>query len=410
MILNANVTKLLKKDELMSKYDFSDRRLKILIALAILLIGWLCFRGASSSHAQTAPAAVSPGLQEVIKLTKAHMTDDVILAYIRNSGTGYNLSANDVLYLNSQGVSQPVISALLQSKGAAPSPAPAGNYAPPTQPAPSTAPLSVNPPGEPSTPPPAIGEGAEAPLPGSEVTLPYFQSQLAPYGSWTDIPGYGQCWIPAVQSTLPGWRPYLDGGHWDYTEQGWYWQSDYPWGQYVFHYGRWMRDPRFGWAWVPGYHYGPGWVCWRNAEDAGFCGWAPLPPGARFEVGVGLIWNGRVAVDADFGLGPDLFVFVPFDHFWAHDYRGFLAPGWRGRELFRGSLLVNHYGFVGGHFFVGGIGRDRIGLLTHHDVPLARIEFHDSRIAHERDIQHDRAVEVGRGRGRDGRDGDHRRF
>jgi hypothetical protein len=216
-----------------------------------------------------------------------------------------------------------------------------------------------------------------------------------------------------VQATAPDWRPYFSGGHWNYTEQGWYWQSDYPWGEYVFHYGRWMRDPNFGWAWVPGYHWGPGWVCWRNAEDAGYCGWAPLPPGARFEVGVGLIWNGRVAVDTDFGLGPDLFVFIPFDHFWAHDYRGFLAPGWRVGALYRGSILANNYRFVGGHFFVGGIGRDRIGVLTHHDVPLARIEFHDSRISHERDIQRDRAVEVGRGHdSRDGRGGgfDHRGY
>jgi hypothetical protein len=408
MILNVNLTKFFKKDELMNENEFSDRRLKILIVLAVLLIGWLCFQGASSGHAQSAPADLTPGLQEVIKLTKAHMTDDVILAYIRNSGSGYNLSANDILYLNNQGVSQPVISALLQSKPAAPPSAPTADFAPPTQPGPSVPPPSVNPPGEPATPPPGVPEASAGPLPGSEVTLPYFQTQLAPYGSWADIPGYGSCWIPAMQSTVPDWRPYLNGGHWEYTEQGWYWHSDYPWGDYVFHYGRWTRDPRYGWAWVPGYHWGPGWVCWRNAEDSGFCGWAPLPPGARFEVGVGLIWDGRVAVNADFGLGADLFVFVPFDHFWAHDYRAFLAPGWRGRELFGRSMLANNYRFVGGHFFVGGIGRDRIGFLTHHDVPLAGIEFHDSRIAHERDIQRDRAVEVGRGRG--GRDGEHRGF
>jgi hypothetical protein len=417
--LNVKLTKFFKRHELMNKNEFSDRRLKILIVLAVLLIGWLCFRGASSSHAQSAPADMSPGLQEVIKLTKAHMTDDVILAYIRNSGNGYNLSANDILYLNNQGVSQPVISALLQSKPAAAPSAPAAPYNPPAQPAPVPSPglspfPSVNPPGEPSTPPPVLPEASAAPLPGSEVTLPYFQTQLAPYGAWSDIPGYGPCWIPAAQSTVPDWRPYVNAGHWEYTEQGWYWHSDYPWGEYAFHYGRWMRDARYGWAWVPGYHWGPGWVCWRNAENAGFCGWAPLPPGARFEVGVGLIWNGRLAVDTDFGLGPDLFVFMPFDHFWAHDYRAFLVPGWRGRELYRGSVLANNYRFVGGHFFVGGIGRDRIGILTHHDVPLARIEFHDSRIAHERDIQRDRAVEVGRGRGsRDGHNDferDHRGF
>ncbi|HEY3913625.1 MAG TPA: DUF6600 domain-containing protein, partial [Verrucomicrobiae bacterium] len=313
----------------MNEHEFSDRRLKVLIVLAFLIIGWLCFRGATAGHAQSAPADLSPGVQEVIKLTKAHMTDDVILAYIRNSGASYTLSADDVLYLNAQGVSQPVISSLLQAKSAAPAPAPAPAAAPTPAyvPPPATSAPPVNPPGEPGTPAPPVGVSAEAPTPGSAVTLPYFQSQLSPYGTWTDIPGYGTCWIPSVQSTTPDWRPYLNAGHWEYTEQGWCWQSDYPWGEYAFHYGRWFRDPRWGWAWVPGYHWGPGWVCWRNAEDTGYCGWAPLPPGARFEAGVGLVWNGRVAVDVDFGLAPDAFVFIPFDHFWAHDYRAFLAPG-----------------------------------------------------------------------------------
>ena len=112
----------------------SDKRLKVLILLVALLIGWLCFRGATTGRAQTTPATISANLQEVIKLTKAHMTDDVILAYIHNSGAAYNLSADDVLYLNNQGVSQPVISALLQSKGSAVYATPAPT---PTSPAPS---------------------------------------------------------------------------------------------------------------------------------------------------------------------------------------------------------------------------------------------------------------------------------
>ncbi|HEX4120696.1 MAG TPA: DUF6600 domain-containing protein [Verrucomicrobiae bacterium] len=401
----------------MNEHQFSDRRLKILIVLAFLIIGWLCFRGAASGHAQPAPADLSPGVQEVIKLTKAHMTDDVILAYIHNSGAAYNLSANDILFLNGQGVSQPVISALLQAKSSAasapsPAPAPAPSYVPPPQTAPPSYAPQVNPPGEPGTPAPPVSESAEGPQPGSAVTLPYFQAQLSPYGTWTDIPGYGTCWIPSVQHTVPDWRPYLNDGHWEYTEQGWFWHSDYPWGEYAFHYGRWIRDPRWGWAWIPGYHWGPGWVCWRNAEDAGYCGWAPLPPGARFETGVGLVWNGQVAVNVDFGLAPDMFVYVPFDHFWAHSYIPFLAPGWRGAELFRHSILANDYRFVGGRFFIGGIGRDRMGFLTHHDVPLGRIDFHDDRIAHDREIQHDRGMDMHGGRDFHGdhRDGDHHGF
>jgi hypothetical protein len=53
-----------------------------------------------------------------------------------------------------------------------------------------------------------------------------------------NVPGYGLCWRPAVAATDPYWRPYCDSGYWLYTADGWYWQSDYPWGDIVFHYGR----------------------------------------------------------------------------------------------------------------------------------------------------------------------------
>jgi hypothetical protein len=370
--------KRLKPDNDMKTNELSDRKLKILSTLAILVIGWLCWNGGTMGNAQSAAATQSPQLQEVVKLTQAKMSDDVITSYIKNSGASYNLSADDILYLNSQGVSQPVISALLlaKSSGAAPAPAPVTT---PTTPAPVVS-QQVSPyPGQnvaPSQPPPVTVAGAD-------VNLGYFQTQLSPFGAWVDVPGQGLCWVPSVQSTVPDWRPYLNDGHWIYTDDGWSWQSDYPWGEYAFHYGRWFRDPRLGWAWVPGYQWGPGWVCWRNAEGEGYCGWAPLPPGARFEAGVGLMWDGRVAVDADFGLAPDMFVFIPFDHFWEHDYLGFRAPFGRVSFLFRGSILANHFGFVGGRFVFDGIGRDRIGLLTHHEVRSERLEFHDPHIAHD---------------------------
>ena len=125
----------------------------------MLVIAWLCWNGGVTSHAQSGPATQSPQLQEIVKLTQAKMSDDVILSYIKNSGAAYNLSADDILYLNTQGVSQPVISALLQAKSSgAPAPAPAPvatpmTPAPPVNPAPA---VQVSPyPGE-----------AVAPMPG----------------------------------------------------------------------------------------------------------------------------------------------------------------------------------------------------------------------------------------------------
>jgi hypothetical protein len=74
----------------MKEYDLSDRKLKIGVVLAVAIIGWFCLHGASSVHAQTTPANLSPGAQEVVKLSQAHLSDDVILSYIKNSGVSYH--------------------------------------------------------------------------------------------------------------------------------------------------------------------------------------------------------------------------------------------------------------------------------------------------------------------------------
>ncbi|HEY3863530.1 MAG TPA: DUF6600 domain-containing protein [Verrucomicrobiae bacterium] len=399
---------------IIKEFDLPDRKLKIAIVLAVAAIGWLCLRGAATANAQTNPANLSPGVQEVVKLTQARMGDDVIISYIKNSGVSYHLSADDILYLHGQGVSQGVLSALLN---ATPSTPPAAPITPliPSVAVPGGAPPPAALAQPSSAPPVLVPEGPSGPLPGSDINMNYFQAKLSPFGAWVDVAGYGLCWEPSIQTKQVGWRPYFDGGHWEYTDDGWMWNSDYPWGQYVFHYGRWMRDARYGWLWVPGYEWAPSWVCWRNDEADGYSAWAPLPPGARFEAGVGLFWNGHLAVNADFGLGADAFVFVPFDHFWAHDYRPFLAPFDRVPVLFRASFVANGYGFVNGRFVIGGIGRERIGLLTHHEVVLGRIEFHDAHIAHSFELQRAHSVEVIRGHGFEGRDGhdfrdDHRGF
>ena len=279
------------------------------------------------SQAQTPPSR-SVVFSEVVKLSQAHQRDDVIMGYHKNSGASYALSAEEIIYLNNQGVSQRVIAALQSSAGAPAVPAAPAIPSPAPVPPPGTVP-----------PPPGV------PSPGGpNPDFNTFHSELAADGSWVDVPGYGACWRPAVLMGNPDWRPYYDGGHWVYTDNGWYWQSDYPWGEITFHYGRWTLNPHYGWVWVPAYNWGPSWVCWRHSE--GYLGWAPLPPEARFEVGVGLTFHGHVGVDVDFGLGVGLFTFVGYDHFWEHDFRRFVVPRDRVVVIFRGSRLEN--GFRGG--------------------------------------------------------------
>ncbi len=357
---------------------------KLAAAAACLALGWLCWCGQGLAVAQNPPANLSPALLDVVKLAQAHMPDDIIIAQIKNSGATYSLSADDILYLNSQGVSANVISTLQQMKPAAPPP--------PVYPAPVPAPMPATPAPAPmqAMPPPDAYVPPVAP-PGSEINLVYFQSQLGPYGNWVDVPPYGPVWRPNDAMVNPGWRPYFNSGFWQYTEAGWFWHSETPYGDIVFHYGRWLSDIRYGWVWVPGYDWAPAWVAWRNAE--GYAGWAPLPPGARFEVGVGLMYRGALAVDVDFGLRPDDYIFVGYDHFWDHDYRPFLLPRERFDFVFRASLVRNGYGFHEGRFVIEGLGRDRIELVTHRPIIEERIMIRDARIEHGREIERSHAIE-----------------
>ena len=382
---------------------------RIAAAAACLALGWLCWSAQSAGRAQTAPANLSPALLEVVKLAQAHMSDDIITSYIKNSGAAYSLSADDILYLNSQGVSQNVIVALQQTKPAAPAypatpappyqttPAPAYPATPapayPTTPAPAY-PATPVPAYPAATPAPYVPEAyvpAVAPV-GSDITLNYFQDQLRPFGRWVDVPPYGPAWQPTDALVIPGWRPYLNQGYWVNTDAGFYWHSDAPYGDIVFHYGRWMRDVRYGWVWIPGYDWAPAWVSWRHAE--GFAGWAPLPPAARFEVGVGLMYRGGLAVDVDFGLAPDDYIFVGYDHFLAHGYQPFLVERERAGLLFRGSLVMNDYRIMDGRVVVEGLGRDRVAAFAHVSVlPVERITIRDARIERGRELEVARTVE-----------------
>src|SRR5579864_1274180 len=60
---------------------------------------------------------------------------------------------------------------------------------------------------------------------------------LDEHGTWTEVPDYGQVWVPRVDS---GWAPYRDG-RWVWEPYwGWTWVSYEPWGWAPYHYGRWF--------------------------------------------------------------------------------------------------------------------------------------------------------------------------
>src|SRR5271167_2015345 len=70
---------------------------------------------APASASEAREVQLSSGVAEILKLGRAHMSDDVIIAFIRNSGTTYHLSASEIVYLREQGVSEQVVTAMLSA-------------------------------------------------------------------------------------------------------------------------------------------------------------------------------------------------------------------------------------------------------------------------------------------------------
>jgi hypothetical protein len=121
---------------------------------------------------------------------------------------------------------------------------------------------------------------------------------LDDYGGWTDVPDYGEVWVP--RGVPAGWAPYRFG-HWVWIAPwGWTWVEDEPWGFAPFHYGRWAFVGGY-WGWVPGPVvvrpvYAPHLV--------GFVGGGGLNLSVRFGSFAGVAW---------FPLGPRD-VYIPTYH------------------------------------------------------------------------------------------------
>jgi len=302
------------------------------------------------------PPDISPSspVAQVIKLTQAGISEDVITAYVNNSTSLFNLNSDQIIYLKDIGVPDAVVQAMIQRDQTL-------QAQMTSQPAPDTTAVATTY----VAPPPAV------------VTVDYFYDTLSPYGSWVDVEGYGRCWRPTVVVADAGWQPYCDRGHWVWTDDGWYWISDYSWGWAPFHYGRWFHHARFGWCWYPDTVWGPSWVTWRYADD--YCGWAPLPPRCEYREGVGFFYNGAaVSIGFDFGLSVGAFTFV--------HTRDFCDPHpWRHRvesrevtQVFNRTTVINNFDVDRDHrtFINHGIDPQRITEVTH--APIRPVAIHET--------------------------------
>ena len=158
----------------------------------------------STANTTAQPVAVnapvpqlSGGVSQIMQLVQAKVSDDTIIAYVKNSGNSYGLDANQIIYLRQQGISDAVITTMLNQ------PRPAVAVATPTTPAPQPVASTAY-----SGP---VSTATVAPTVTYVQTVPdttyYYQPDYQPYY----YPAYA--WYPPVSFSF-GWGGGWRGGGW----------------------------------------------------------------------------------------------------------------------------------------------------------------------------------------------------
>ncbi|PYK71505.1 MAG: hypothetical protein DME44_07650, partial [Verrucomicrobia bacterium] len=193
-----------------------------------------------------------------------------------------------------------------------------------------------------------------------------FYTQLDQYGDWRETSDYGYVWQPR-QAQSRTWRPYTDG-HWVYTDVGWTWISEEPFGWATYHYGRWTRLRNIGWVWVPGDEWAPAWVSWRKSND--YVGWAPLPPEARFDRGTGIHnWS-----DSYYDVGPDQYCFVETKQFGAPRLENAVVPSERNVTIVNQTTNITNITYNNTTIVNQGPSYDEIRTQTQQPIERLRLE------------------------------------
>ncbi len=196
------------------------------------------------------PAAATPNVpvatlvkpsrevDEVLKLTKAGVGEDVIVAYVKGSRSYFSLTANDILHLKDEGVSSAVVTAMLnhdhtlRSEGVIPSATPG------------TPGMQFPPPGQTVAPPPPLTEGATNTI----QTPPLVPGGSSPPDGATPPPAQTE-----VMPAAPGADYYWAPGYWSWNG-GWVWVGG------IWYPRAWGLGWRGGW----GYHGGWGGGGWHG--------------------------------------------------------------------------------------------------------------------------------------------------
>jgi hypothetical protein len=258
----------------------------------------------TSPPQSSAPVNFSPSVRDILKMVDAKVDPTVINAYIKNSTAAYNPTASEIIALKERGVSDDIVTALLQ-KGAEMRAQLARSMQSTAQPAPLT-------PQEPVAP-------------AYDATAPYAYPDYADYGFGYPYYGFGYSAYPYYSS--------------------FYWNTWYPWAGYSpFYHGYYGhhfygRYPYYG-------HYG----------NRGY----PYYGGHSYAIGRGGYYGGRSYAVArnNFGYGGRSGAWAPVRGGFAGRNGGFVARGGfgGGSGMHGGFGGGARGGFSGGHSGGGGGG------------------------------------------------------
>ena len=193
---------------------------------------------ATTPSVEAAPLRLSQGVADVLKLAKAQVSEDTIVAFIESSGTAYNLSANEIVYLRSQGVSDRVLTAMLGQRNKLAEAAAAAAQVAPAPPPPSDS--NAGPPQY----APAAAQPAMAPVQDATAAAPPSTAYVVPSSS----PSYV---YPGYDASSAWGYPYY-GGYYGYGYPGVTLGIGLGGGWYG---GGWYGGYRGG-GWYGGYHGG----------------------------------------------------------------------------------------------------------------------------------------------------------
>src|SRR6267143_6037846 len=111
------------------KHQISPEPLRAMATITVLALSAMTVAALESTASTTPPAAaatapgsptappLSFGVPDVLKLSNAKVADDTIVSYIQYSGRSYGaLSAAEIVYLHEQGVSDRVVTAMLEQR------------------------------------------------------------------------------------------------------------------------------------------------------------------------------------------------------------------------------------------------------------------------------------------------------